>query len=77
MPSSQDNEPTPDQTAILARAHSLLSELYEPVGVLIYWSSRIKYLDGKRPCDLWRDRDLAALEHMCDRLDAFCDGAFA
>lgn len=64
-------------TAILARAHALLSELYEPAGVLIYWSAPIIYLGGKRPCDLWRDGDVKALTEMCDRLDAFCDGNFA
>lgn len=57
-------------STVLARAHSLLSEIYEPAGVLIYWSSRIKYLDNRRPCDLYRDRDVEALTQMCNRLDA-------
>jgi hypothetical protein len=69
-------EPTPEQTAVLDRAHSLLSELYEPAGVLIFWSSRITYLDNRRPCDMWADRDLEGLTTLCDRLDAICDGAF-
>lgn len=74
---SEQVEPTDEQVAVLTRAHSLLSEMYDPAGVLIYWSARIKYLDGKRPCDLWADRDMDALTKMCDRLDAFCDGVFA
>lgn len=68
--------PRTEQTAVLDRAHRLLSELYDPAGVLIYWSSRIKYLDNQRPCDLWRDRNIDALTEMCDRLDAFAAGAF-
>jgi hypothetical protein len=69
--------PTPEETAVLDRAASLLAEIYEPAGVLMYWSSRITYLDSQRPCDLWRDRDMATLTKMCDRLDAFCDGVFS
>lgn len=63
-----------DATAVITRAAALLAEIYDPAGVLIYWSSKVTYLDGKRPCDLWRNRDMAALTRMCDRLDALADG---
>lgn len=67
---------TPDEGAVVARAATLLAELYDPAGVLIYWSSPIKSLGDRRPCDLWRDRDLVALTRMCDRLDSIADGNF-
>lgn len=70
------SEADPRLVAVVERAASLLAELYEPAGILIYWSARISYLDGKRPCDLYTDGDIEALSHMCDRLNAFADGAF-
>lgn len=66
----------PKLVAVVERAASLLAELYQPAGILIYWSARVSYLDGKRPCDLYADGDTEALTKMCDRLDAFADGAF-
>lgn len=59
----------------MERAASLLAEIYEPADVLLYWSSRITYLNHQRPCDLYRDGNIAELTKMCDRLDALCDGA--
>jgi hypothetical protein len=70
------SEPDPRLVAVVERAAALLTELYEPAGILIYWSARISYLDGKRPCDLYAEGDVEALTHMCNRLDAFADGAF-
>lgn len=68
--------PDPTLVAVVERAASLLAEPYEPAGILIYWSARISYLDNQRPCDLYRDGDIEALTKMCDRLNAFADGAF-
>jgi hypothetical protein len=67
----------PEVVALVAEAASLLAELYDPAGVLIYWSARIKYLDGRRPCDLYAERDVEGLRTLCQRLNALCDGAFA
>lgn len=73
--------PTPDQVEnraaeLLDRISSVLHEIYEPAGALIFWSARIKYLDDRRPCDLWRDRDLDGLDTLWRRLEALADGAF-
>ena len=65
----------PTLEALLTRAHELLSEIYDPAGVLMFWSSRVTYLDDRRPCDLVVERDLSALLTMCNRLDAIADGA--
>lgn len=62
---------------LLAEIAGVLGELYEPAGVLMFWSSRITYLDHRRPCDLWRDRDLDGLRVLANRLRAMADGAFA
>lgn len=54
-----------------------LNEIYEPAGVLLFWSSRIIYLDHRRPCDLLRDRDVDGLRLLAQRVNAAADGAFA
>ena len=69
-------EPTAELVAVVDRAASLLGEIYTPAGALIYWSSRNKLLDGKRPSDLYAARDIEALTKMCNRLDAYADGNF-
>lgn len=70
-------EPHDKTQALVAEAAAVLAEIYDPAGVLIFWSSRIKYLDGKRPCDLYRDRDDVLMERLVQHLNALADGAFA
>lgn len=53
-----------------------LRELYEPAGVLLFWSARITYLDNRRPADLVAARDIEGLETLLQRLEALADGAF-
>ena len=63
---------------ILVRAAAdLLGELYDPAGALIFWSARIKYLGGKRPCDIYRDGDYEGMRTLIQRLTGLADGAFA
>lgn len=64
-------------TALIGEAASVLAEIYDPAGVLIFWSSRITYLDRQRPCDIWRDQDAELMERLVQRLNALADGAFA
>lgn len=66
-----------DMTALVEQAAALLSEIYDPAGVLIFWSSRITYLDSRRPCDVYRDGDHEAMLTLIQRLRALADGAFA
>jgi hypothetical protein len=66
--------PESRREALIAESASLLAELYEPAGVLMFWSARIKYLDNRRPCDLMDDEE--ALTMLNQRLNALCDGAF-
>jgi hypothetical protein len=70
---------TPDDTMteLVAEAATALADIYEPAGVLIFWSSRITYLDGKRPCDIYRDGDVPLMERLVQRVTALADGAFA
>lgn len=58
---------------LLTKIAAMLAELYDPAGVLMFWSARIKYLDDRRPCDLWRDRDMDGLETLWRRLEALAD----
>lgn len=67
----------PADRSLLDRLAGLLDELYDPPGTLIFWSSRISYLDHQRPCDLLVAADWEALAYLADRLNAICDGAFA
>jgi hypothetical protein len=64
-----------DRDELLASTHKALLDVYEPAGELIFWSSRIKYLDNRRPCDLMDDLD--ALRKLDQRVNALADGAFA
>jgi hypothetical protein len=66
-----------DMVALVQEAADLLAELYDPAGVLIFWSARIKYLDNRRPCDIYRDGDYQAMRTLIQRLNALADGAFA
>lgn len=74
---AEKDQPQPHDRVqeLVAEAASVLAEIYDPAGVLIFWSSRIKYLDGKRPCDLYRDKDEALLERLVQHLNALADGA--
>lgn len=76
-----DMMPTAENDAamqrLVAEAASVLAEVYDPAGVLIFWSSRIKYLDDKRPCDVYRDGDVGLMERLVQRVNALADGAFA
>lgn len=67
----------PSAEAVLAVIATALNDVYDQAGVLMFWSSPITYLDGKRPCDIWRDRDLPMLERLAQRVNALADGAFA
>lgn len=62
---------------LLTQIAAALAELYEPAGVLMFWSARVKYIDNRRPCDLWRDRDEDGLETLWRQLRAIADGLFA
>lgn len=61
--------------ALLDRAHRILSELYQPAGVLIVWGARHKWLHDRRPCDLTRENDADEMHRWVDMLDALADGA--
>lgn len=63
--------------ALVVEAATALADVYDPAGVLIFWSARIKYLDGKRPCDIYSDGDVALMERLVQRVNALADGAFA
>lgn len=63
--------------ALVTEAAAVLAEIYEPAGVLMFWSARIAYLDHRRPCDLWVERDAPMLERLVQHLNALADGAFA
>lgn len=63
--------------ALVTEAAKVLAEVYEPAGVLLFWSARIKYLDNKRPADLVADKDVELLERLGQRVNALADGAFA
>lgn len=76
MESSEHYEKCVRPTRLLEDIAAVLHEIYDPAGALIWWSARIKYLDDKRPCDIWRDRDMALLERINQRLNALADGAF-
>lgn len=62
---------------LVTEAASVLAEVYEPAGVLMFWSARIKYLDEKRPCDIYADGDIALMERLVQRVNALADGAFS
>ncbi len=73
-----DVVPPPDEAlALLASIAKALSDVYEPAGVLMFWSSRIRYLDGQRPCDVWSERSLDYLRILDQHVNALADGAFA
>ena len=59
-----------DAVALVTESASVLAEIYDPAGVLISWSSRIRYLGERRPCDLYRDRDCDGLRLLNQRLNA-------
>lgn len=63
--------------ALVTEAATALHDVYEPAGVLIFWSAPIKYLDGKRPCDVYRDGDLELMARLVQWVQALADGAFA
>jgi len=62
---------------LVAEAAAVLADVYEPAGVLIYWSSPITYLDGNRPCDIYRDGNTALMERLVQHVNALADGAFS
>lgn len=66
-----------DMVNLVKEAAALLGEVYDPAGALIFWSARINYLDGKRPCDIYREGDYEAMHTLIARLEALADGAFA
>lgn len=68
---------TQRMVALVEEAASVLAEIYDPAGVLIFWSARVTYLDGKRPCDVYRDGDEELMERLVQRIKALADGAFA
>lgn len=68
--------PSEHMTRLVREAASLLAELYDPAGALIYWSSRIRYLDHRRPCDVYREGDEAAMETLVRWLNMTADGAW-
>jgi hypothetical protein len=66
-----------EMDALVAEAATALADVYEPAGVLIFWSSRIKYLDGERPCDIYIAGDTVLMDCLVQRVKALADGAFA
>lgn len=62
---------------LLADIATALNDVYDQAGVLIFWSASISYLDGRRPCDIWRDGDLPMLERLAQHVNAMADGAFS
>ena len=64
-----------ERTELLVSIAKALGDVYDPAGVLLFWSARIKYLDDRRPCDVLDD--LAALRTLDQRTNALADGAFA
>ena len=60
---------------LLQEIATALGEVYTPAGVLVFWSSRISYLDNQRPCDVYRDIEL--LERLAQRVRALANGAFS
>lgn len=77
MESSEHHEKCVRPLYLLDDIVAGLFDVYEPAGALIFWSSRITYLDGRRPCDIWSERDLPMLERLAQRVNALADGAFA
>lgn len=75
--SSQHHQACIRPTEVLGDIAVALLSIYEPAGALMFWSSRIKYLDDKRPCDVWADRNMVMLERLAQRVNALADGAFA
>lgn len=63
--------------ALLSEIAAALDDVYEPAGVLMFWSSRVTFLDGRRPCDVWSEQDVPMLERLAQRVNALADGAFA
>lgn len=71
---------TPEQAEcleLLASITKALHEVYKPEGVLMFWSARIRYLDGQRPCDVWTQQNLLLLRRLDQHANALSDGAFA
>lgn len=64
-------------TDLIESIAEALNDVYKPAGVLMFWSSRVTYLDGKRPCDLWSDRDIEGLRTLANHVHALADGAFS
>ena len=62
---------------LLTKAHELASEVYTPAGVLTYWSARNGMLDGRRPCDITRERDAEGMRAIVRTLDVLASGSFA
>lgn len=67
----------PEVESLIGELHGLLHEVFAPVGALIVLSAPHRRIDGMRPCDAIRDRDAAALQRLCDWLNACADGNFA
>lgn len=66
-----------DENDVLLRSiATALNEVYEPAGVLMFWSSPKTYLDGQRPCDVWSSGNLDLLRRLDQRVNALADGAF-
>ena len=77
MKEAQNADIAPRMETLVSEAAEALGDVYDPAGVLIFWSSRLTYLDSKRPCDVYRDGDLVLMERLVQRVKALADGAFA
>lgn len=79
LPANNDETIAAESEAenLLETIAALLGERYEPAGMLTFWGASITYLDGRRPCEVWRERDLDGLRTLAQRLNAITDGPFA
>ena len=55
----------------------LAREIYSAVGVQRFMAAPNTYVDGQRPSDVIRNRDVVNLERLCDWLESCADGNFA
>lgn len=82
-PPSPGDAPTPDavigritdrMAEILTEVSKDLHDIYDPAGVLMFWSARLRYLDGRRPCDVYAAGDEYAMEQLARHVAALADG---
>ncbi len=62
---------------VLSKIADLLPEVFPLREALAIWSSPQKYLDGRRPCDLWSECDVDGLDKFWRYLEARADGVFS